>query len=126
MAAAANLGEAVRRLLGSLAAIGANRLESLSVDWREELAWLARAAVLGAAAFVFAALAIVGLSAWVIVALWDSYRLAAVGGVALVYVLAALLLGWRLRVFVQARPQPLATTFHALERWIVDRRQPRV
>jgi uncharacterized membrane protein YqjE len=79
-----------RRLTASLLALGRIRLELLAIEVQEEkeriaqmLVWAVVTTFLGCFALVFVAL-------FVTVALWDSYRLAALGGFSALFIALAL------------------------------------
>ena len=62
------------------------------------------------------AMATLGATAFVVVYFWDSYRLAALGGVTVAYLLAGLIALWRFSIHRQNDPKPFAATLAELER----------
>ena len=106
-------------LLGSLRALGngllagaQGRLELFSIELQEEkfrllktVVWVGAAIFLGMLAVVFSSLALVYL-------FWDSARLAVLGGLALFYTGALVLVLLGLRRFLRHQPSPLAATRH--------------
>ena len=102
--------ETVGRIGSTLAAMARTRLELVAVEAREEAqsllgyaAWTLLAAFLGAFAFLLAAL-------FVIVLFWDEHRLLAIGAMAGVFALAAVLILAKVRAGFAARGPMLAAT----------------
>jgi uncharacterized membrane protein YqjE len=102
--------ETVGRIGATLLAMARTRLELAAVEAREEaqsllghLAWTLLAAFLGAFACMLAAL-------FVIVLFWDEHRLLAIGAMAGVFALAAVLILARVRAGFAARGPMLAAT----------------
>jgi uncharacterized membrane protein YqjE len=62
------------------------------------------------------AMATLAATAFVVVYFWDTYRLAALGGVTLAYLLAGLIALWRFSIHRQGDPKPFAATIAELER----------
>ena len=62
------------------------------------------------------AMAMLGVTAFVVAYFWDTYRLTAVGAVTLAYLLAGVLALWRFSVHRQNDPKPFAATIAELER----------
>lgn len=101
-------GEALVGLLGT-------RIELLGVELREEALQLQRLLVLGVvAAFVLgAALVMAGLL--VAAAFWDTYRLAALAAVTVLYAVAGVLIVLRARSSAARRAGPFHATARELE-----------
>ena len=104
------LTETVGRIGSTLVAMARTRLELAAVEAREEAqavlgyaAWTLLAAFLGAFAFMLVAL-------FVIVLFWDEHRLLAIGAMAGVFALTALLILARVRTGFTARGPMLAAT----------------
>jgi len=102
--------ETVGRIGSTLVAMARTRLELAAVEVREEaqsllgyLAWTLLAAFLGAGALLLAAL-------FVIVLFWDAHRLLAIGAMAGVFALAALLILAKVRAGFAARGPMLGAT----------------
>jgi len=102
--------ETVGRIGATLVSMARTRLELAAVEAQEEArsllgyaAWTLLAAFLGAFAFLLAAL-------FVIVLFWDEHRLLAIGAMAGMFVLAALLILARVRAGLAARGPMLAAT----------------
>jgi uncharacterized membrane protein YqjE len=115
--AAAGLAEA---LLG----LGRTRIELAAVEFEEARARTARnLALVGIAAACFA-FAILAASFLVVVLFWDTYRIAALCGVVIFYVLLGLLAVWRLAERRRTDTPAFAATLAELERdraWLASR-----
>ena len=92
------------------------RLELATVEFEEERERIKLMLVLIVVATVFACFAVVALSAWVVVWLWDSHPLAAIAGVAIFHALIAGGAVLALKQQVQAHGRPFAATLAELER----------
>lgn len=108
------IGAAVSRIGATLVAMVHTRLELAAVEAQEEarrllgyLAWTVLAVFLGAGAAMLAAL-------FVILIFWDSYRLLAVGGMAVLFALAGVVILSRVRASFDARPSMFAATLGEL------------
>jgi len=102
------------RIGATLAAMAATRLELAAVEVQQEarrmvgcLAWTVVAAGLAAGAVVLAAL-------FVVLLFWDTHRLQAVAGMAVLLGLGAALLLFKVRAALDARPPLLAATMAEL------------
>jgi len=102
--------ETLKRIGASSLAMARTRLELAAVEAQEEAqsllgyaAWTLLAAFLGAFAFMLAAL-------FVIVLFWDEHRLLAIGAMAGVFALAAMLILAKVRAGFAARGPMLAAT----------------
>ncbi len=106
----------VRRLSATLVALGQTRLSLACVDLSEErdrILKLALFTLAGALAFV---LALVALSAFLVVAFWDSARLQALGLLLIVYLAIAVWCVSRVRALGRDAPALLESTLAELER----------
>lgn len=108
------LGATVGRIGATLVAMLHTRLELAAVEAQEEarrlygyFAWAMMAVFLGAGAALLAAL-------FVILLFWDSYRLLAVGGMAVLFALAGLVIWARVKASFDARPPVFAATLNEL------------
>ena len=108
--------ETLGRIGGTLLAMVRTRLALAAVEAQEEVqrvlgfaAWTLFAAFLGAGAFMLVAL-------FVIVLFWDTHRLLAVGGMAGLFALAAVLILARVRAAFAARPPMMAATLAELNK----------
>jgi uncharacterized membrane protein YqjE len=108
--------------MGAMAQLGASALAMLRtrielacvefVEAREHIRDMVLLAVIGVVLGLFALLF---ASLFVIAYFWDSYRLAAVGGVTVFYVVIAVLVFARLRAISRDAPPPFAATLEELE-----------
>jgi uncharacterized membrane protein YqjE len=115
--AAAHLGAA---LLG----LGRTRLELAALEFEEARARTARNLALAGIAAACFAFAILAASLLVVVLFWDTYRVAALCGVTILYALLGLLALWRLSVRRKADAPAFAATLAELERdraWLATR-----
>ncbi|WP_292038054.1 phage holin family protein [Massilia sp. UBA6681] len=107
---------AVRRIGANVLDLARTRLELAAIELQEGaqrvfgyLAWAVAAAVLG-----LFALGLVIL--FVLVLFWDTHRLAAVGGMAVLFILGTLFAVMRLRAGLAARPPMLPATLAELRK----------
>jgi uncharacterized membrane protein YqjE len=107
-------GAAISRIGATLVAMVHTRLELAAVEAQEEarrllgyLAWIMMAVIFAAGAAMLAAL-------FVILIFWDSYRLLAVGGMAVLFALAGVVILARVRASFDARPAMFAATLGEL------------
>ena len=111
--------ETLGRIGATLLAMVRTRLALAAVEAQEEAqrvlgfaAWTLFAAFLGAGAFMLVAL-------FVIVLFWDTHRLLAIGAMAALFALAAVLILARVRAAFAARPPMMAATLAELNKDIV-------
>lgn len=111
---AVGLGDALSGLAATVIATLRTRLELATVEFEEQRERTKIVLVLAVVATMFFCFALVALSALVVVAFWQSYPLAALGGVVLFYaaVGAIALLAIKRRAF----PRPFEATLQQLER----------
>lgn len=107
---------ALRRLAAALVAASQTRLSLASVELTEERDRLLRIALLALAAAFALMLALVALSALLVVAFWDSARIAVLVALLAVYLLAGLWCALRARALARAAPALLESTLAELER----------
>jgi uncharacterized membrane protein YqjE len=105
---------AAGRIASTLVAMAGTRLELAAVEFQEDarrllgyLAWTMLAVFLASAAFMLAAL-------FVIVIFWDTYRLQAVGGVAILLGLVAAVILMKVRAGLNAQTPLFAGTLAEL------------
>ena len=91
------------------------RIERASVEFVEARERIKEMVLLAAAGIVLGLFALLFASLFVIVCFWDSYRLAAVGGVTLFYIAITVLVFARLRKISRDAPAPFAATLEELE-----------
>lgn len=108
------LGATVGRIGATLVAMLHTRLELAAVEAQEEarrllgyFAWIMMAVFLGAGAAMLVAL-------FVILLFWDSYRLLAVGGMAVLFALTGIVIWLRVRTAFDTRPPVFAATMNEL------------
>src|SRR5437763_12548374 len=105
---------AVGRIASTLVAMAGTRLELAAVEFQEDArrllgyaAWTMLAVFLAAGGMMLAAL-------FVIVIFWDSYRLAAVGGMAILFGLGAAVIVMKVRAGLDAQAPLFASTLAEL------------
>jgi len=106
----------LRGLAATAIAITHTRLQLLASDLEEQRIRALEMIVLGAIAFFCGAVGVLLISAWVIVALWDEYRLMTLGLLAVLYFAgcaAALIV---LKSKMVARPRLFASSLAELHR----------
>ena len=103
-------------LASTLVAVAQTRLRLLANELHEEGLRLARLGLFAAAAVFFSALGIIMLTLLVIVLLWDSNRLLAIGGFAGIYLLLGILLGVMVFKRATARSRLFETSLRELEK----------
>jgi len=81
----------LRALAANAIGIAQTRLQLLSNELEEERARTLQLVVLGAVAMFCAAIGLILVTAWIIIALWDQYRLLTVAVLAGLYMLGAAL-----------------------------------
>ena len=116
-------GSSRRGLSGALAQLGAallglarTRLELVTLEVDEARTRATEQLVLILVAGLFFAFAVLAASALIVVLLWDTYRIAALCGVTVAYVVFGLIALWRLSVKRQTGSPSFAGTLAELER----------
>ena len=107
-------GASLRSLATNVLGLIATHIELIGVELQEEKERIVEIAVLGAFALVMFAMVLLLVTLLIVAALWDSYRLQAMIGVALLY---AFLGGWALATIrrkLDAHPNPFAATAEEL------------
>ncbi|WP_016856177.1 phage holin family protein [Halomonas smyrnensis] len=112
-----------KRLLGSLVATGETRLRLAVLELEEERARLVTLLLLAGISLLLLLLGLGALTTLIIVAFWDSYRLAAIGGCAAVLLVGGLgLAGWVMHL-ARRRTLLVDTLKHlALDRELMETR----
>lgn len=105
----------VRRVVRTLLAILSTRLELLGVEVAEQGARIGALMALGVVALLFSIFAIGLFSFGVAVLFWDSYRLTAIFGLALLYGLIVAVAVLRIRARINEHPAPFAATVAELK-----------
>jgi uncharacterized membrane protein YqjE len=106
---------AMAQLGASAIGILRTRIELASVEFAEMRQRTKEMLVLGAVGTVLALFALLFASMFVIALFWDSYRLGAVGGVTLFYLVVALVVFARLKKIAKEAPSPFAASLEELE-----------
>ena len=108
--AGGGLLDSLRRMLATLLALAATRLELVTTELEEEMHRLARLLLWSVASLLAASLALVLGAVTIIIACWDTGRLAAAVGLTALFTTAALVGWWVVRRQVRERPPLLAAT----------------
>ena len=114
---------ALAQLGAALLGLAQTRLELVTLEVDEARTRATEQVVLILVAGVFFAFALLAASALVVVLLWDTYRVAALGGVTVAYLVLGLIALWRLSVKRQAASPAFARTLAELERdraWVAE------
>ena len=106
----------LRTLAASLVGIVQTRLELLANDLEEERVRTLQLVVLAAVAFFCAAVGLLLVTAWVVVAFWDQYRLATLAALALLYFGVAAVALWLLRTKAAQRTKLFSASLAELRR----------
>jgi len=91
MSESGGLMESLKRMAGTLLVIFQTRLELFSIEMEEERLNIKQMLLYASIALLFFALAIILLTAFVVVVFWDSYRLQVLASFAGLYFVAGLL-----------------------------------
>ena len=105
-----------RRLGGTLVAMLHTRLELASVELQEEAQRLLGYLVWALLSLFLLGVAIVMVALFVVALFWDSYRLEAIGGMALLFGAAAALIALKLKASIAAKPRLMADTVAELRK----------
>ncbi|WP_271411765.1 phage holin family protein [Pseudomonas sp. Q1-7] len=105
-----------RRVGASLLALLRSHVELFGIELQEQKANSLHLLLLGGLTLIFALLLLVGLSGLLLVLLWDTWRLEALGGLCLFYLLATLYCAIRLRAAVDDDGSPFGATLEELAR----------
>ena len=104
-----------RRLVRTLLAILSTRLELLGVEVAEQGARIGALLALGVVALLFSIFAIALFSFGIAVLFWDSYRLTAIFGLALLYLAITAVAVFQLRARLKDHPAPFEATIAELK-----------
>lgn len=123
---APGLRPAAARLAAGVLELFRTRLELASVELAEERERLKALAVLAIAGAVLATLAVATISILVVAYFWDTYRYAAIVGLAVVYAVLAAVAFSRAAAVARQTPTPFAATIAEFEkdRAALERRSP--
>ncbi|WP_095107516.1 phage holin family protein [Pseudomonas sp. Irchel 3E20] len=107
-------GTSSRRLGAAFLGLLHSHVELFGIELQEQKARTVSLLLFAGLALVFALLLLVGLSALVLILLWDSYRLAGIIGLCVFYSLAALFCAMRLRAAIYDESSPFNATLEEL------------
>lgn len=114
------LFESLRALAGSVVSIAHTRLELLSADIAEERAHLTSLLVMGLVSLFFLGVGVVLLAILIVVAFWESHRLAALGGLTGLFLIAGAGLAWLAMLKARTKPRLFEASLAELSK---DRQQ---
>ena len=103
-----------RRLGAAVLGLLHSHVELLGIEFQEQKARTVSLLLFAGLALVFGLLLLIGLSALVLVLVWDSYRLAGIIGLCVFYALAAIFCGLRLKAAVFDESSPFNATLEEL------------
>jgi uncharacterized membrane protein YqjE len=103
-----------RRLGAAFLGLLHSHIELFGIELQEQKARTVSLLLFAGLALVFALLLLVGLSALVLILVWDTYRLAGIIGLCLFYLLAALFCGLRLKAAIYDESSPFHATLEEL------------
>jgi uncharacterized membrane protein YqjE len=115
---------AVGQVAATAIAMLRTRIELACVEFAEARNYMRQMVVLAAVGTVLGLFALLFASLFVITYFWDSYRLAAVGGVTLFYVIVTAVIFVRLRKLSSDMPTPFSATLEELESDVAALRRP--
>jgi uncharacterized membrane protein YqjE len=110
------LFDSLKVLTATLIAIAHTRLELLSTDLEEERAWLISLLVWTLVALFCAGVGVLLATLFVVLALWDTHRLLALGIPAIVFLLGAALAWLVVRGKARAKPRLFAASLTELSK----------
>jgi uncharacterized membrane protein YqjE len=110
------LGASLRSLATGALGLVAAHVELLGIEIQQEKERVAELMVLGACALVLFGMTLVLLTLLIVAALWDSYRLPAIGGLAMLYLALGIYLVSSMRRKIDSHPNPFAGTAAELEK----------
>lgn len=110
MTQSSGLLASVKALCSTLLGIARTRLELIANELEEERLRLTRLFVFGFLALFFFGMGVLVLSLLVVVVFWDTYRLAAIAGVALVHLIIALYCLMSARKLAARKPRLFSAT----------------
>ena len=110
-------------VIGSLRSLAANavgivrtRLELLANEFEEERVRTLQIILLAAIALFCAAMGVLLLTTWIVVVLWDQYRLVTIAVLGFAYLIAAAIVVLKLKTKTAERPKLFATSLAELTR----------
>lgn len=106
--------DSLRRLVATLLDIVHTRVEIVATEFEEERERIRELVLFGFLALFFAGFGFLLLTLFIIVLFWDTYRVFAVGGFALLYLGLGVLAAATLRQRLKTRPRLFAATLAEL------------
>ncbi len=103
-----------RRLGAAFLGLLHSHVELLGIELQEQKARTVSLLLFAGLALVFGLLLLIGLSALILIVLWDSYRLPGIIGLCVFYALAAVFCGLRLKSAVFDESSPFNATLEEL------------
>ena len=103
-----------RRLGAAVLGLLHSHVELLGIELQEQKARTVSLLLFAGLALVFGLLLLIGLSALVMILLWDSYRISGILGLCVFYTLAAVFCGVRLKAAVFDESSPFNATLEEL------------
>lgn len=113
---AATLRGSLARLSHALLGLARTRVELATIEFSEERGRVGRQLALLIAGVGCLLFAVLFTAVGVIVYFWDTYRIAAVSGVVIVFGVAGAILLWRRAELAQTAPTPFAATLAELDK----------
>ncbi len=110
------IGESIGRIGATLVALVQTRLELVAVELEEESLRLMAYLMLSLLALFLFGIAIVMVALFVVILFWDSYRLQAVLGMAVLFAGAGALITGKVRRAMASKPRLLAHTIAELNK----------
>jgi uncharacterized membrane protein YqjE len=110
----AEQGSSPRRLGAAFLGLMHSHVELLGIELQEQKSRTVSLLLFAGLALVFALLLLTGLSALLLILLWDSYRVAGIVGLCLFYFLAAVFCGLRIRSAIYDDSSPFSATLEEL------------
>ncbi len=113
---AGTLRGSLARLSHALLGLARTRVELATIEFHEERGRMGRQLALLIAGIGCLLFAVLFTAVGVIMYFWDTYRIAAVTGVVIVFVVAGAILLWRRAELAQTGPSPFAATLAELDK----------
>ncbi len=107
-------GSSSRRLGAAFLGLLHSHVELFGIELQEQKTRTVSLLLFAGLTLVFALLLLIGLSALVLIVLWDTYRLAGIIGLCVFYTLAALFCGVRLKAAIIDESSPFNATLEEL------------
>jgi uncharacterized membrane protein YqjE len=111
---AADQSSSPRRLGAAFLGLLHSHVELLGIELQEQKARTVSLLLFAGLALVFALLLLTGLSALLLILLWDNYRVAGIVGLCVFYFLAAVFCGLRLKAAIYDESSPFSATLEEL------------